>query len=105
VIHNTEEPRSAEAGVAQRLDRVPLGGFHKKLLMVSGIGWMFDSMDVGIVSFVVAALAKEWGLGPDQVAWIISIGLLGMFAGAATSGSLADRFGRKTIFQLSPVRW
>ena len=101
MIHSTEEPRSAEAGVAQRLDRVPLGGFHKKLLMVSGIGWMFDSMDVGIVSFVVAALAKEWGLGPDQVAWIISIGLLGMFAGAATSGSLADRFGRKTIFQFT----
>ncbi len=87
--------------MAARLDQVPVGSFHRRLLMVSGIGWMFDSMDVGIVSFVVAALAREWGLGPDQVAWIISIGLLGMFAGAAGSGSLADKFGRKTIFQFT----
>jgi MFS transporter, putative metabolite:H+ symporter len=100
VIARTEA-RTAEADVAARLDRVPVGGFHKRLLLVSGLGWMFDSMDVGIVSFVVAALAREWGLGPDQVAWIISIGLLGMFAGAAGSGTLADKFGRKTIFQFT----
>lgn len=63
------------------------------------MGWMFDSMDVGIVSFVVASLAGEWGLGPDQVAWMLSIGLLGMLVGAAASGTMADRWGRKTIFQ------
>ena len=56
-------------------------------------------MDVGIISFVVATLALEWNLGPDQVAWMISIGMLGMFMGAAISGTLADRFGRKTMFQ------
>ena len=73
--------------------------FHWKLVGVSGIGWMFDSMDVGIISFVVATLAREWGLGPSEVAWTLSIGLLGMLVGAAVSGSLADRFGRKTVFQ------
>ena len=82
-----------------RLDKLPLGRFHWRLLGVSGIGWMFDSMDVGIISFVVATLAKEWKLAPDQVAWMLSIGLLGMLVGAATSGTLADRFGRKTVFQ------
>ncbi|MGI5835017.1 MAG: MFS transporter, partial [Chloroflexota bacterium] len=84
---------------AIRLDRLPLSRFHWKLIGVSGIGWMFDSMDVGIISFVVATLALEWNLGPDQVAWMISIGMLGMFMGAAISGTLADRFGRKTMFQ------
>lgn len=82
-----------------RLDKVPLGPFHRKLVLVSGIGWMFDSMDVGIISFVVATLAREWALQPDQVAWMLSIGLLGMLAGAATTGTLADRFGRKAMFQ------
>ncbi len=82
-----------------RLDKLPLGRFHWRLLGVSGIGWMFDSMDVGIISFVVATLAKEWKLAPNQVAWMLSIGLLGMLVGAAVSGTLADRFGRKTIFQ------
>lgn len=63
------------------------------------MGWMFDSMDVGIISFVVATLTREWGLAPDQVAWMISIGLLGMLVGAAGTGTLADRYGRKTMFQ------
>ena len=82
-----------------RLDKVPLGKFHRKLILVSGIGWMFDSLDVGLISFVVATLAREWKLSPTEVAWLISIGLLGMLVGAGTAGSLADRWGRKTMFQ------
>jgi putative MFS transporter len=82
-----------------RLDKLPLSRFHWRMLGVSGVGWMFDSMDVGIISFVVATLTREWGLLPDQVAWMLSIGLLGMLTGAAVSGTLADHFGRKTIFQ------
>lgn len=85
----------------QRLDAVPLGRFHRRLVIVSGLGWMFDSMDVGIISFVVATLAREWGLAPDQVAWLISIGTLGMLVGAALAGTLSDRFGRKTMFQMT----
>ncbi len=82
-----------------RLDKVPLSRFHRKLVMVSGAGWMFDSMDVGLIAFVVATLARDWTLRPDQVAWLISLGLLGMLVGAAAAGTLADRYGRKTMFQ------
>ena len=37
-----------------------------KLLGIAGLAWMFDAMDVGILSFVIAALAVEWGLTPDK---------------------------------------
>jgi len=93
------ESSPSSADPAQRLDRLPMSRFHWKLVGVSGMGWMFDSMDVGIISFVVATLTREWGLAPDQVAWMISIGLLGMLVGAAGTGTLADRYGRKTMFQ------
>lgn len=96
----TSKPASATgADPAVRLDSLPVSGFHRKLLLVSGLGWMFDSMDVGIISFVVASLAREWSLRPDEVAWIISIGLLGMLVGAASTGTLSDRFGRRPMFQ------
>ena len=87
--------------VADRLDRLPLAGFHYRLLLLSGLGWLFDSMDSGLMSFVVARLKIEWHLGPDQIAVATSAGLAGMFLGGAVAGSLADRFGRKAIFQMT----
>lgn len=81
-----------------RLERLPAGKFHYKLLGVSGIGWMFDSMDTGLIAFVLPALAKDWGLTTGQMGAIGSVGLLGMAVGAVFSGSMADRFGRKNVF-------
>jgi len=85
--------------VADRLDRLPLGRFHYRLLLLSGLGWLFDSMDTGLVSFVLARLKTEWHLTAGQVAFAGSAGLFGMFLGGACAGSLADRFGRKAVFQ------
>ncbi|WP_147675863.1 MULTISPECIES: hypothetical protein [unclassified Megasphaera] len=33
--------------VLERLEALPLGRFHYKLLLVTGLGWLFDSMDTG----------------------------------------------------------
>ncbi len=70
---------------------------QRKLLFSAGLSWMFDAMDVGMISFVVAALAREWKLGPEQIGLLTSINSLGMAAGAAAAGILADRFGRKPV--------
>src|SRR5207245_7900007 len=86
---------------ADRLDRLPLAGFHYRLLFLSGLGWLFDSMDVGLMSFVLARLKTTWHLSPDEIAAAGSAGLAGMLLGGAVAGSLADRFGRKTIFQFT----
>lgn len=70
---------------------------QRKLLLSAGLSWMFDAMDVGMISFVVAALAKEWSLRPGQIGLLTSINSLGMAAGAAAAGILADKYGRKNI--------
>ncbi|ASA21713.1 MFS transporter [Paenibacillus donghaensis] len=70
---------------------------QRKLLFSAGLSWMFDAMDVGMISFVVAALAKDWSLGPEQVGILTSINSVGMAVGAAAAGILADRFGRKPV--------
>ena len=71
---------------------------RNKLLRVAGIGWLFDAMDVGILSFVIAALAVDWGLSSSQMGWIGSINSIGMAVGALIFGVFADKVGRKTIF-------
>lgn len=82
----------------ERLDRLPFTRKHSKLLIGSGIGWSLDAMDVGLISFVMAALTVQWGLSPTQTSWLGSIGFLGMAIGASLGGLLADRWGRRQIF-------
>ncbi|GAB6181364.1 MFS transporter [Desulfotomaculum defluvii] len=83
--------------IAKRLDRLPVVPMHWSILLATGIGWLFDSMDVGLVSFVMPSLQKEWGLSPSELGLIGSVGMVGMALGAALSGSLADKYGRKKI--------
>ncbi|MGG3449833.1 MFS transporter [Domibacillus aminovorans] len=71
---------------------------QKKLLGVAGLGWMFDAMDVGMLSFVIAALKADWDLTPQQMGWIGSVNSIGMAVGALVFGVFADRVGRKNIF-------
>ncbi|MDY5381993.1 MAG: MFS transporter, partial [Megasphaera elsdenii] len=68
--------------VLERLEALPVGRFHYKLLLVTGLGWLFDSMDTGLIAFILPVLAKEWGLAPGQMGLIGSIGLIGMALGA-----------------------
>lgn len=88
---------------AARLDAVPLNRFHWTLLVVSGLGWMFDAMDVILVSFLVTPVSREFGLDAGRIPWIASAGFVGMFIGAAVSGRLADRYGRRNVFQWTLV--
>ncbi|HZG43545.1 MAG TPA: MFS transporter [Longimicrobium sp.] len=83
---------------ADRLDRLPFTPIHRRLLLVAGAGWAMDAMDVGLISFVMAALATQWGLGGGTLAWIGAVGFIGMALGATLGGSVADRVGRRTVF-------
>lgn len=85
----------------ERLDRLPVTGKHKGLLLGSGIGWALDAMDVGLVSFVIAALAVHWDLDKSTTSWIASIGFIGMAVGASVGGLLADKIGRRQVFAVT----
>ncbi|KGK91855.1 major facilitator transporter [Desulfosporosinus sp. HMP52] len=84
--------------LTERLETLPVSKFHYLLLISAGLGWMFDSMDTGIISFVLPVLMKAWSLSPEQVGTIGSIGLVGMAIGAILSGTIADVIGRKKVF-------
>jgi len=93
--------RIAGTSTYQQLDELPLSRLHWKVLLVSGLGWMFDAMDVLIVGSVVAAVAREWQLDPTQSHWVSTANLAGLFCGAVASGFLSDRLGRKPVFMLT----
>jgi len=89
--------------IASRIDRLPMTPMLKKILLLTGIGWMFDAMDQGMVSGVMAAIGKEWALSTGQIGWLGSVGMLGMILGAALSGMAADKWGRRAVIMWTLV--
>ncbi|SNZ17623.1 MFS transporter, putative metabolite:H+ symporter [Terribacillus aidingensis] len=74
---------------------------ERKLLGIVGTGWLFDAMDVGILSFIITALTLDWGLSSQQAGWIGSVNSIGMAVGAFVFGIMADKIGRRTVFMIT----
>lgn len=91
----------AASTVSQRLDALPFTKKHLRVLSGSGLGWALDAMDVGLISFIIAALTQHWGLTKGEGGLIASIGFAGMAIGASLGGLLADRIGRRQVFALT----
>ncbi len=89
--------------ISSRLDRLPSTPMLKKILLLTGIGWMFDAMDQGMVAGVMAAIGREWALTTGQLALLGSAGMLGMAIGAGLSGMAADRWGRRTVIMMTLI--
>lgn len=87
----------------ERLGALPYTRKHTRLLLGAGTGWALDAMDVGLISFIGAALALQWQLSKSEQAWLLSIGFVGMAIGATLGGRLADRYGRRTVFAATLV--
>nr|WP_082617951.1 MFS transporter [Lactobacillus selangorensis] len=58
-------------------------------------------MDVGMLSFVITAVTKEWHLTSAQAGLIGSVSSLGMAIGAVVFGILADRYSRQSVLIFS----
>lgn len=97
----TETSLPSTATLGARLDALPFTRRHRKVLTGSGIGWALDAMDVGLISFILAALTVQWDLSRTEASWIASIGFIGMALGASLGGLLADRFGRRNVFAVT----
>ncbi|MDQ0725476.1 putative MFS transporter [Microbacterium sp. W4I20] len=99
VMANSALP--SRASLAERLDELPFTRRHFRVLTGSGVGWALDAMDVGLISFILAALTQQWGLTKTDAGWIASVGFLGMAIGATLGGLLADRLGRRQVFAIT----
>ncbi|HET9873555.1 MAG TPA: MFS transporter [Propionibacteriaceae bacterium] len=94
-------PTDVALSRSERLERLPLTRQHQRLVVGSGVGWALDAMDVGLISFVMAALAVQWQLDKTTLSFIGSIGFVGMAIGASIGGLLADRIGRRQVFAVT----
>lgn len=89
--------------ISQRIEKLPVTPMLWKVLFLAGIGWLFDAMDQGMVSGVMAAIGKSWQLTPADLGLLGSASAVGMAIGAAVAGMAADRLGRRTVVTFTLV--
>ncbi len=89
------------ASVPDRLERLPLTGYQKKIFALIAAAWLFDSMDLAMLTFILGSIKTEFGLSPQQAGLLATMSFIGMTAGASLAGILSDKFGRKMILQNS----
>ncbi len=87
--------------ISQRLERLPMTSAMRKILLIVGIGWLFDAMDQGMVSGVLAAVGSDWALSPLDQSMLASAGTFGMIIGAAFSGIASDKWGRRLVIMVT----
>src|SRR5262245_4141542 len=67
-------------------------------------GWALDAFDVQMYSFVIPTVIALWGLSRGQAGLIGTVTLLISSLGGWFSGTLADRFGRVRMLQITIQR-
>lgn len=65
--------------------------------MVAAIGGLLFGFDTAVVSGAIGFLQDRFELNEVQVGWAVSSLIIGCIVGAALSGVLSDRFGRKKV--------
>jgi len=85
----------------EALAKVGYGTFQRKLLLICGLGWAADAMEVLLVSFAMPSMKAEWSLSNAQTGFLATAIFIGMLAGALFWGRLADKVGRKVCFMLT----
>ncbi len=90
--------------VEQVLREGGLSRFHKKAILVTGAAWTFVAMEILLVGFVAPIFTGLWGLDGRMQGLVNSAALAGSLCGSLVLGRLADRIGRRAIFQYS-ILW
>jgi MFS transporter, AAHS family, 4-hydroxybenzoate transporter len=79
------------------IDRQQMTGRTWLMLGLLLVALLCDGFDLQLLAFAAPRLAKEWGIAPQALSYVISANLLGMMFGAMFLGNMGDRFGRKRV--------
>lgn len=83
--------------ILEQVKNAPMSGAQTRAVALCLVMNLVDGFDLLMTSFVGPSIAKEWGLEPAQLGFLLSSGLAGMAFGALFLAPLADRIGRRAL--------
>lgn len=92
--HDLNETYTIDAA----MEAIGLGSFQYMVLLLAGLCWTAESMEMLLLSFIKSPLQCAWAINDSQAALITTSVAIGMLAGANVWGFVADRFGRRIAF-------
>ena len=84
--------------VSQLLDEAPTSRFHRRAVLISGMGFFTDAYDLFVIGTVAALVQAQWHLSTAETSWVAGSAILAAFIGALVFGRIADVLGRKTVY-------
>lgn len=76
----------------------PVGWFQYRLLLMCGLAFMADALEVSLLSFLATCAGDDWNLTSTQEASITSVVFAGIICGTMFWGIFADKYGRKLSY-------
>ena len=85
--------------IADRLERLPFSGFHRKFLLMVAAGEFVETMMLLGNGTLLALVAVALKFSPTEATKVVPVAFFaGEFVGSIGIGYLSDRFGRRTMF-------
>ena len=89
--------------VSDLLNEAPTSKFHRRAVLISGMGFFTDAYDLFVIATVATLVKTQWHLSTTQASWVTGSAILAAFFGAMIFGRIADVIGRKSIYVLVAV--
>jgi MFS family permease len=92
---------ASSLSVEEALELNPVGFFHYRLLLMCGLTFMTDALEVTLLAFLSSCAASEWQLSDAQEATLTAMVFLGIVVGSIFWGWFADKYGRRPAYLYS----
>lgn len=94
-------PEVRRLTLGQAIDENPIGLFQYRILLICGLAFMADALEINLLYFLSECAGDDFGLSDSQKAGLNGSVFCGILLGAMCWGDFSNRFGRLVTFIIS----